>query len=371
MAKEKSKPKVKVTIEQPEFSRENVFIRIIWEEDFAFKHLVNENTVHAAVVGGYFFTGDLKSNKDNPEGFEGLSFPSDKKVAEMEPIEKYRISTPEQASKYGKTPGTLLYKALETNAMGIVNQNRLKKRYSKDLEKKLRMNYVAVNQLVFSDDFKSYKNYAGVDIGKPNWQRWEYYRFIALQSYSYNRFAKDSIDEALSSARQEQIGTTENVFNPPNALDSIRNSENIELNFDEKFYLPMDHYTVTSEFGDKRLKPTPHLHTGIDLWNTKGTPIKASADGVITFVGQKSGYGNLIIIKHSSRYETYYAHQSKFAPGMVKNVRVTKGTVIGYVGNTGVSMGPTGMHLHFEIRLDGKPINPRTKISFAKKGQKV
>jgi murein DD-endopeptidase MepM/ murein hydrolase activator NlpD len=94
------------------------------------------------------------------------------------------------------------------------------------------------------------------------------------------------------------------------------------------------------------------MHEGVDLSAPTGTAIRAAACGVISFKGQQSGYGNIICIKHSSRFETCYAHMSRFA-GVSGRVRA--GQVIGYVGCTGSCTGP---HLHFETRVGGSARNP-------------
>ena len=97
------------------------------------------------------------------------------------------------------------------------------------------------------------------------------------------------------------------------------------------------------------------LHTGVDYAAPRGTPILAAGNGVIEKAGPNSGYGNLIVVKHTNGYETYYGHQSAFAKGIRPGVRVHQGQVIGYVGSTGLSTGP---HLHFEIRVNGSPVDP-------------
>src|SRR5690606_15050266 len=86
-----------------------------------------------------------------------------------------------------------------------------------------------------------------------------------------------------------------------------------------------------------------------------GTPIRASGDGTITFVGKQRGYGNVITIKHWSNYSTVYGHMSRFAKGMHKGMKVSQGDLIGYVGMTGWATGP---HLHNEFRVNNVPRDP-------------
>ncbi len=100
-----------------------------------------------------------------------------------------------------------------------------------------------------------------------------------------------------------------------------------------------------------------HTHTGLDIAATSGTPIKAAADGTITFSGTKSGYGKIIIIDHGNGVETYYGHCSKLYKK--SGEYVSAGDVIAAVGSTGNSTGP---HLHFEIRLNGKYVNPQNYL---------
>ncbi|MFZ1180454.1 MAG: peptidoglycan DD-metalloendopeptidase family protein [Herbaspirillum sp.] len=96
-------------------------------------------------------------------------------------------------------------------------------------------------------------------------------------------------------------------------------------------------------------------HTGVDFAAPTGTPIHASGDGVVDFVGKQNGYGNIIVIRHWNKYATAYGHMSRFASGMRKGAKVSQGDVIGYVGMTGWATGP---HLHYEFRIANVPRNP-------------
>ena len=100
-------------------------------------------------------------------------------------------------------------------------------------------------------------------------------------------------------------------------------------------------------------------HTGVDFAAATGTPIHATADGVIDFAGVESGYGNVVIIKHDSKYSTVYAHMSRFAPAARKGSKVSQGDVIGYVGMTGWATGP---HLHYEFRVANEPRDPLSVV---------
>jgi murein DD-endopeptidase MepM/ murein hydrolase activator NlpD len=97
------------------------------------------------------------------------------------------------------------------------------------------------------------------------------------------------------------------------------------------------------------------MHTGVDWATAYGTPIFASGNGVIEREGWEGGYGKFILIKHPNGYETAYGHMSAFAKGLDIGKRVRQGQVIGFVGSTGRSTGP---HVHYEIRINGRFVDP-------------
>jgi len=103
------------------------------------------------------------------------------------------------------------------------------------------------------------------------------------------------------------------------------------------------------------------MHKGADFAAKHGTPIRATADGVVTHAGWLSGYGQLVKIRHAFGIETRYAHMSRIR--VREGQRVSRGERIGDMGNTGRS---TGTHLHYEVRVDGKAINPMTYIKAAR-----
>ena len=122
---------------------------------------------------------------------------------------------------------------------------------------------------------------------------------------------------------------------------------------------PVD-FRVSSSFNPNRLHPvlkTRRPHRGVDYAAPRGTPIKAAGDGKVIFRGVKSGYGNAVILQHGGNITTLYAHMSKFASSARSGSRVRQGQTIGYVGATGLV---TGVHLHYEYRLNGVHRNPRT-----------
>lgn len=126
---------------------------------------------------------------------------------------------------------------------------------------------------------------------------------------------------------------------------------------------PITFSRVSSRFSRNRRHPIlgiarPHL--GIDLVAPKGTPIYAPGNGTVTFVGVKNGYGRTIIIKHSQKYSTLYAHLSHFATNRGKEVK--RGELIGYVGSTGLATNP---HLHYEFLVNGVQQDP-AKVALPK-----
>ncbi|WP_018079611.1 M23 family metallopeptidase [Thiobacillus denitrificans] len=123
---------------------------------------------------------------------------------------------------------------------------------------------------------------------------------------------------------------------------------------------PLEFSRVTSSFSNSRKHPVfgfHRAHTGVDFGAPTGTRVKATGDATVAFAGRKGGYGNLVILRHSNGYETYYAHLSAFASGIRTGRSVGRGQVIAYVGSTGASTGP---HLHYEVRIAGRPQNPMT-----------
>ncbi|CAG0948259.1 murein DD-endopeptidase [Burkholderiales bacterium] len=123
---------------------------------------------------------------------------------------------------------------------------------------------------------------------------------------------------------------------------------------------PMEFSRVTSGFTMARLHPifrTWRAHKGVDYGAPTGTPIRATADGVVALAGSRGGYGNVVILRHGGGYSTLYGHLSRFARGVTTGARVRQGETIGYVGQTGWATGP---HLHYEFRVGDEPRNPQT-----------
>ena len=120
---------------------------------------------------------------------------------------------------------------------------------------------------------------------------------------------------------------------------------------------PVPNGQFRSGFGGRRhpILGYTRLHTGVDWSAPRGTPIIASGNGIVEKAGWAGGYGRQTIIRHSNGYETSYNHQSAIARGVVPGARVRQGQVIGYVGSTGLA---TGDHLHYELMVNGRKVDP-------------
>jgi len=123
---------------------------------------------------------------------------------------------------------------------------------------------------------------------------------------------------------------------------------------------PLEFSRITSGFSSARYHPVlqeMRAHRGIDYGAPTGTRVKTTGDGVVEFIGNKGGYGKVIMIRHSGDQMTVYGHLSGFASGIKKGARITQGEVIGFVGATGLATGP---HLHYEFKVAGIHRNPLT-----------
>ena len=118
---------------------------------------------------------------------------------------------------------------------------------------------------------------------------------------------------------------------------------------------PLGTLEVTSTFG-ARLDPffgRPAMHTGVDLREAWGENVAATASGVVSLAGSDGGYGKMVEIDHGNGIKTRYAHLGAIAVAV--NQTIPAGTIVGQVGSTGRATGP---HLHYEVRIDGEPVDP-------------
>ena len=120
---------------------------------------------------------------------------------------------------------------------------------------------------------------------------------------------------------------------------------------------PIDGARLSSSYGMRKhpILGYNKMHRGVDFAAPTGTPIYAAGSGTIEAAGRNGAYGHYIRIRHAGSYKTAYAHLSSYAAGIKRGAKVSQGQVIGFVGSTGRSTGP---HLHYEIILDGKQVNP-------------
>lgn len=121
---------------------------------------------------------------------------------------------------------------------------------------------------------------------------------------------------------------------------------------------PLEFSRISSGFTKARFHPvlkTWRAHTGVDYAAPTGTRVKATSGGIVEFAGRQGGYGNLVVLRHQSKFTTWYGHLSGFAPGVQRGKRVSQGDVIGYVGSTGLATGP---HLHYEFRINNAHQDP-------------
>ena len=182
--------------------------------------------------------------------------------------------------------------------------------------------------------------------------------------------------EALFTRRKNDQGKTVRIDDPEYLVLSSRgtpliyylysNDEFIEY-FDENgkgmtkslMKTPINGARLSSNYGMRKhpILGYDKMHKGVDFAAPTGTPIFAAGNGVVEFAGRNGGYGNYIRIRHDSTYKTAYAHLNGFKKGVYGGVRVKQGDIIGFVGSTGRSTGP---HLHYEIIVNGKQVNPAT-----------
>jgi murein DD-endopeptidase MepM/ murein hydrolase activator NlpD len=123
---------------------------------------------------------------------------------------------------------------------------------------------------------------------------------------------------------------------------------------------PVDFVRITSNFNPNRYHPIlkqVRAHAGTDFGAPTGTPVMSTAEGTVTFAGVSGGYGNMVEIRHFNGYTTRYAHLSRFGQGIRAGARVSHKQVIGFVGMTGLATAP---HLHYELRINGRPVDVRT-----------
>lgn len=159
---------------------------------------------------------------------------------------------------------------------------------------------------------------------------------------------RDEIDDEMTEAAADM--NFRSLFKSWKRLDAL-NEASIAI----PSLKPVENLTLTSSFGVRSdpFKGTRAMHAGLDIPGAVGTPVYATADGIVGRSGRYGAYGNLIEVNHGKGIQTRYGHLSRILVG--ENVRVTRGQLIGMMGSTGRSTGP---HLHYEVRVEGRAINP-------------
>ena len=214
-------------------------------------------------------------------------------------------------------------------------------------------------------------------------ETFEYYRMKEKLNYYSQQFLElNSTISALKNAENEfkrlfSLGSKEKVLENVDTKDSgsidIENLKQqikitVETVGEIKDYLRVqrDIYVSTpkgfpvngsvSSFFGKRESPTNGMnefHSGLDISTTQGNPVRATADGIVSFSGWNGGSGNLVVLEHGHGFSTFYAHNKMDTVKVGQKVR--RGDIISYAGSTGNSTGP---HVHYEIWKEGKPVNP-------------
>jgi murein DD-endopeptidase MepM/ murein hydrolase activator NlpD len=155
---------------------------------------------------------------------------------------------------------------------------------------------------------------------------------------------EDAAVQNLINQSAERVNTAINNPTPPSELG---------------FQWPIEGARVSSEYGYRNhpVYGVRKLHAGIDLAAPRGTPIASANTGVVIFAGVRGGYGRTVIVDHGNDISTLYAHMTEI--GVVEGQNIDRGDIVGFVGATGTA---TGNHLHFEIRVGGGTVNPRTYL---------
>ncbi len=178
-------------------------------------------------------------------------------------------------------------------------------------------------------------------------------RFQELRGTHYSRLTEiagdvDRVEKAISDLRSSSY-----------EIAMLLQASQYTSSFSGGGLIPPVDAPITSGFGMRRhpIFGGIRMHTGVDMPIAYGTPIHASQDGVVAFSGWKRGYGNTVLIDHGGGLATLYAHCSSLEVRVGE--RVSRGQVIAKIGSTGYSTGP---HLHFEVRINGEPVDPEHYI---------
>jgi murein DD-endopeptidase MepM/ murein hydrolase activator NlpD len=168
---------------------------------------------------------------------------------------------------------------------------------------------------------------------------------------SQRRYSSRGTDVSLEEIYKKLSGLDDSIEAQRDSLNQVRSQ--LEILYKWKYSVPSGYPVfgnISSGFGFRRRE----FHTGIDIRAGVGTPVRATANGIVSYAGWKGGYGLTVIIRHNFGFSTLYAHLSRLSVGIGK--RIERGDIIGYTGTTGYTTGP---HLHYEVRVNDRPVNPK------------
>ena len=182
------------------------------------------------------------------------------------------------------------------------------------------------------------------------------FRLIYETVYAEGEIAKNGDIVFAEFINQGETYTAYRFINPSTGKEYYDQSGN---NIKKAFLkAPLDFAYVSSHFNPNRMHPVLHTiraHNGVDYAAKRGSPVRTTGDGIVSFVGQRNGCGKEIVINHSNDYSTRYCHLEKFEQSIKKGKKVLQGNTIGFVGSTGLATGP---HLHYEFKIGNKRIDP-------------
>lgn len=235
-------------------------------------------------------------------------------------------------------------------------RHRIRLLYEADLGqlKRVQASFAVLQQRRF--DIENQKNEIALMQERLRFERAKTQNQVATQTALAERLKHDrlALDAALTRLEQDSARLGQLIRSRPQTPNQ-GNSLRIRVGGSGRLIVPVNG-PVSSEFG-WRVHPiagTERLHTGMDFAVDYGTPILSAAAGQVIFAGWYGGYGNAVIVDHGGGITTLYAHASELF--VQEGDGVSQGNQIASVGSTGYSTGP---HLHFEVRLDGEPVDPR------------
>lgn len=184
-----------------------------------------------------------------------------------------------------------------------------------------------------------------------------YYNYARIYSENFNRVSSNHLSSInldstiISFDRQNKYLN----YSIETLLESIDRKKKVFMTIPVTYPVDKEHARIVSGFGmrDHPILEKRIMHNGIDIAAPTGTEVKATASGKVIRTEEKPGYGRSCLVEHKFGYQTLYGHMVRLVVG--ENKWVQKGEVLGYVGNTGLSVAP---HLHYEVRKNGNPLNP-------------